>query len=740
MKNKDSQETISDPIQYGLLNEFFNLVPGALFVINLNGRILDCNEGACEMFGYVKNEMLLLGARDLLAGGRNDDFPDIFTDSTGSYVWLSCLKKSGQIFPGLYKNRVVTADGQPFALFNVVDKAGVNFEPQESTEHKGLSEEISHSLCVSWRRNGDDYFLLGYDKVTELYTLGKIADFIGEKAKDLYKNQPAVLRNFDLCMQQEKNFRCELPYCMLSTGVSKYMIITYLFVNPNLVITCYDDITKRKEIENLFLESEKRRRLTLEAASEGVWEWDIPSGTIITCPSYFGMLGFESNDLAAAAPPGPEIVTSYDAFLDLVYLDDRTSVIQQLHRCVSCKQCKCEMELRLKTKTGGWKWVLKKGEVVDWDAEGNPIRMIGTHIDINESRMVKDALLQSEERLRAQYMGHPLPTYTWQMVDGDMILADYNASADEFTNGQIGEFIGRKACILYRENPEIFETITKAFHDKAIYKGETLYRMFTTGDEKDVTFTCAHVVPDMVLVYMEDITGQRLAEKRLQRSRKDLQKLTAQLIKADENVRKSIAQELHDSIGQYLTSIKYVAEKSVDQADTTRSHDSGDASLKKLVPLVQTAIDEVSRIAMDLRPSTLDDLGIIATISWFCREYHSVYPSIELVQHIEIDEGDIPPAIKIHLFRILQESLNNVARHSQATCVHVGLSRTEDRVEILITDNGIGFSVQKRIPVGGRRGFGLFSMQERIKHSGGTFSITSTPQKGTTIRALWPCV
>lgn len=720
-----------------VLDNFFNLIPGALFVINLNGRILDCNEAACEMFGYSKDEMLLLCAKDLLPGNRNYNSPDIFTDSVGLYVWLSCLRKNGHIFPVLYKNRIVTVDKQKIALFHVFDKAEINLEPPKHAECKNWLEKIHHSICMSWEKKDDDYLLVGYDKFAEIYTQGKIAGFIGKKARDLYKDQSNILNHFELCMQEKNVFRCETPYRMFSTGENKYMLITYVFVQPNLVITCCDDITKREKIEKLFRESEKRRLLALEAASEGVWEWNIPTGTIITCASYFSMLGFGPNDLTLSTP---EIATSYDEFLDLVHNDDRNDVDKRLLHCISSKKNMCEMELRLRTKTGGWKWILKRGRVVDRDPDGNPIRMIGTHIDIDESRRAKDALKQNEERLRAQYMGHPLPTYTWQRVGNDIILVDYNTAAYEFTNGQISEFVGRKARMLYKKNQEIFDTIISTYRDRTIYKGETLYRMFTTEEKKYVTFTCAYVAPDMVLVYMEDITKQRLAEKKLQRSEKDLQKLTAQLIKAEENVRQSIAQELHDSIGQYLSSIKYVAEKAVTQIRNGHS-DIGDSSLKTLVPIIQTAIDEVSRISMDLRPSILDDLGIIATISWFCREYRSVYPSLELIKNIEIEEDDVPSPIKIHLFRILQESLNNVGRHSRATWVRVGLLKAGNRIEISITDNGIGFNVQKKIHIGhnGRRGFGLFSMQERTKHSGGMFSITSTLGKGTTIRASWPC-
>ncbi|MDD2390745.1 MAG: PAS domain S-box protein [Desulfobacterales bacterium] len=732
----DNHKTISDQIQDCVPNDFFDLIPGSLFVINLNGRIVDCNEGACEMFGYSKNEMLYLRSKDLLPGDRNYTPPNIFTDSVDSYIWLSCLKKNGHIFPVLYKNRIVVVNGQRFALFNVVDKFEINLGSQKNKECKNCLEEIPHSLCMSWEKKGDDYLLVGYDKVTELYTSGKISGFIGKKARDLYQNQSDILSNFDLCMQKKNVLRFESPYCMFSTGENKYMIITYVFVQPNLVITFCDDITKRKKIENLLRESEKRRLLALEAASEGVWEWNIPSGTIITCAAYFSMLGFGPDDLPLS---NPEIITSYDEFLDLVHKDDRNDVDKRLRHCISCKERTCETELRLRTKTGSWKWILKRGRVVDWDPDGNPVRMIGTHIDIDESRRAKDALKQNEERLRAQYMGHPLPTYTWQRMGNEIILVDYNTAAYKFTNGHIAEFIGRKARILYKKNQEIFDTIINTYDDRTIYKGETLYRMFSTEDEKYVTFTCAYVAPDMVLVYMEDITKQRSVEKKLQRSKKDLQKLTAQLITAEENVRQSIAQELHDSIGQYLSSIKYVAEKSVAQIHAEHP-DSEESSLNTLVPIIQTAIDEVSRISMDLRPSTLDDLGIIATVSWFCREYQAVYPSLELAKNIEIEESDVPSPIKINLFRILQESLNNVGRHSRATCVRIGLLKTENRIEIFITDNGIGFNVQEKIHIGlnGRRGFGLFSMQERTKHSGGMFSITSIPKKGTTIRASWP--
>ena len=142
----------------------------------------------------------------------------------------------------------------------------------------------------------------------------------------------------------------------------------------------------------------------------------------------------------------------------------------------------------------------------------------------------------------------------------------------------------------------------------------------------------------------------------------------------------------------------------------------------------------------DLRPSLLDDLGILSTISWFCREFETVYSSIRIDKEISIDEKDVSEPLKLVVFRILQEALNNVAKHSNADRVRVALKRTDDHIDLVIEDNGQGFEGE-----GGRSvkvahgGFGITSMRERVEISGGSFSIGPSKGSGTTIRASWQC-
>jgi len=109
-----------------------------------------------------------------------------------------------------------------------------------------------------------------------------------------------------------------------------------------------------------------------------------------------------------------------------------------------------------------------------------------------------------------------------------------------------------------------------------------------------------------------------------------------------------------------------------------------------------------------LRPSILDDLGILATLGWFCREYQKVYSKITIERKLEVEENEIPESIKTPIYRIIQEALNNVAKHSQADRVKLTLAKNDDRIELTVEDNGMGFDLEELFSGGrSRRGFGL---------------------------------
>ncbi len=226
-------------------------------------------------------------------------------------------------------------------------------------------------------------------------------------------------------------------------------------------------------------------------------------------------------------------------------------------------------------------------------------------------------------------------------------------------------------------------------------------------------------------------------EKRVKDRTRDLEMLSAMLLNIQEDERKRIAADLHDGIGQSLSAIKFSVETILEQA----GEDSGNPhiqSLHQLLPMLKQASEEVRTIVMNLRPSILDDLGIIATIHWFCRQFKEIYNDMEIEKTIEIQEKQIPHHLKTIIYRVLQEAMNNIAKHSNADRVELSLLQKDNQVRLIVKDNGSGFDTRlqasKRVS---EKGFGITGMKERTELFRGTFDIQSDPSTGTRICASW---
>jgi PAS domain S-box-containing protein len=223
----------------------------------------------------------------------------------------------------------------------------------------------------------------------------------------------------------------------------------------------------------------------------------------------------------------------------------------------------------------------------------------------------------------------------------------------------------------------------------------------------------------------------------LKRAEKTMRDLSSRLIDAQEMERKIVSQDLHDSIGGKLTGLKYSLEKII--SDLGNVPDALETSLKDVLSIVQNTIEETQRITKHLHPSILDDLGLFAAIRGICREFKEVYSNIQVTHNFEIDEHHVPGSLRILILRILQEALNNVAKHSGADTVNLSLRKNKQTIELTIKDNGKGFDLHEVLHTDGHeRGLGLQSIRERTELFGGSIDIRSKKGKGTTIRADWP--
>ncbi len=137
----------------------------------------------------------------------------------------------------------------------------------------------------------------------------------------------------------------------------------------------------------------------------------------------------------------------------------------------------------------------------------------------------------------------------------------------------------------------------------------------------------------------------------------------------------------------------------------------------------------------------LDDLGILATINWFCREFRVIYSNVRIEKQIDVQENEVPEPLKMVIFRVLQEAMNNIVKHSDADLVRLCFKKTDATIWLTIEDNGRGFDLEGALSLNSsEKGFGITSMKERTELAGGSFAIESTPGAGTVVRASWPSI
>lgn len=224
--------------------------------------------------------------------------------------------------------------------------------------------------------------------------------------------------------------------------------------------------------------------------------------------------------------------------------------------------------------------------------------------------------------------------------------------------------------------------------------------------------------------------------RRTEQAEEELRQLSQQLVQAQEEERKSISRELHDEIGQMLTALKM----ELSNLETFRN-DAGDAFEKHLNEtrmITEQTMRSVRDLAMGLRPSMLDDIGLEPALRWQAQEFSrrsGIPVSVETDGYLE----GLTDPVRTCVYRVVQESLTNCARHAEARSVRITIHGSRDRLSLVIQDDGKGFDVAGM----GRRGMGLIGMEERIKKLGGTFVISSQSQReprGTVVRMELPTV
>jgi PAS domain S-box-containing protein len=278
-------------------------------------------------------------------------------------------------------------------------------------------------------------------------------------------------------------------------------------------------------------------------------------------------------------------------------------------------------------------------------------------------------------------------------------------------------------------NLVIRDTTGRKQAEQALCASEEALRQSNERLEELVRERTAQLEDTVATLKNEVVVRRRIQTQLHQLSRKSLEALEAD--------RRMVSRELHDSIGGSLAAIKFGLEYAAEQI--SRDAACSTTSLEPIISHLVDTIKETKRISVNLRPLTLDDLGLLATIESYARQFSQRYGHVRLVREIQAEEQEIPDEFKIVIYRVMQEALANAVKHSRADLLHIRLRREDAQIVFEVEDNGCGFSVNDVFSRNdGMSGFGLKSMQERTEICNGVFGIHSRPDGGTCIRVTLP--
>ncbi len=332
-----------------------------------------------------------------------------------------------------------------------------------------LREQLPGKSTYTWQRVGRDFVLIDYNDAASKAIDGRIIDYMGKKASDMFADKSHILEDFKKCFITKKMIQREGPYQLLTTGETKYYITSYIPIPPNIVMVHMEDITKYKQTEQKLNETREQLsklqnmqanqledvnrqlqadaeawqqdmfkqvtdelvKLPIEQSVVGTWAWNVATGEMEFSSEWAEMLGYTPE----------EVQKNIRSWAGLMHLDDIAKVMDNLNSHFAGETPFYEAEHRLRTKNGTWRWILGQGKVIERDKNGRVLRMTGVHRDISERKLAEEALRSSHSWF--QSLIETVSDCVWEL-DRDMTYTYVSPKVVDILGFAPEEVIGRK--------------------------------------------------------------------------------------------------------------------------------------------------------------------------------------------------------------------------------------------------------------------------------------------------------
>ena len=538
------------------------------------------------------------------------------------------------------------------------------------------------------------------------------------------------------------------------------------------------DITERKQAELALQENKEFLELAIDGSNAGMWDLkfkpDDPPGEfgdeMYLSPRLKAMMGFRDYEF-----PG-----SISGFENRIVPQDLEKVKISVQEHLSGRKELQDAQYRILHKDRTIRWFHSRGKIRR-DEKGRPVRWTGITWDITEQKKIEEKLQRYSNRLKVLYDIDKaiLSAKTFEAIAqntlneihklipftrGSIIVFDFNTKTariacvnavkgislslgvgtrfpldmfpnlEEFALGRINFFHDIKSVFFPSAKIQQLkaEGIRSYINIPMISQGKLL-GSFNLGSDKLDFFTDQYVkisceISDSLAIAMQHA---HLMDEIINHQEK-LKRLSAHIIIAQEAERKKISMELHDEMGQALTAIT-INLSSIEKKILSKISPLEKEILMDTILLAEQTVDQIHDLSLFLRPAILDDLGLVPALRWFIERYAKRSKFEIEFKTTGLDER-LKESVEITIYRIIQEALNNIAKHADATKVIVRLEKKQEMIYGIIKDNGKGFNLDEVLADNGREyGIGLIGMRERLAMINADFNIESCKGQGTQI-------
>jgi len=693
-------------------------------------NITSWNKNAADLFGYTEQEVIGKRLKDVLKTKSPnlsiEEIRNIIIEKkrwNGDLIYLSKDNKIiyTNVSTSLFYDEKKESNGTVSIIRNITAKTLAENKLHELSENLELEIQLKVAEIKKVYERTTDAFVAFDNDLNYIFVNEKAASLHGSSVKEMtgknimtytpQKSSPEFYNTLLDVLRYKKEVHCELRYDLTGQWFENW-----IYPDNNGVSIYYRDVTKRKEAENNLLQTNKklevlnnRFELIIKGTNDAIWDWNLETNEI---------WGNEKYDELIKNKPVEK--SKFEFFVERMHPEDLKKGSGMLQAVFAEKKDSMISEYRFLDEENNWKYLFNRQSIL-YNNEGKPQRILGTIQDITLQKKVQEQIIHEKEM--SDVLINSLPG-VFYMFNKEGKYIRWNKNLLTLTGYTDEDMINTA-------NPVNFVPV-----EQQQLFAEKIANVFKTGFdnvEGDLLDVNKKRIPYYFTgVYLkyngEDCmmgVGIDISEK--SKYQRELKELSIHIQKIREEERTRIAREIHDELGQQLTGLKmdisWINKKMInDKPDVIEK-------IKNALVLIDDTFKSIRRISTQLRPSILDDLGLISAMEWQTDEFQKRFniPSsfISNVAIVNLHADKITA-----IFRIYQESLTNILRHSKATKVITSITLENNNIMLKISDNGIGFNETE---IKNKKTLGLLGMKERAMMHGGHYQIISKANEGTIV-------